>query len=200
MKQTKINTIIAYPTYLLTHQWEDYKELNDDLYNIIIEKEKINEGITKSNAGGWHSDWDLLQWEGQAIQDFTNMITFIAEEELKLSDINKQVDLSITAWANIMRSGNYNVMHKHPNNIWSGCYYVRTGNPDTSITNNGRIEFADPRTGNNMVTHDDIPCPQYQIPTREGLMCIFPSYLDHFVHSYVGDEERISIAFNIRLI
>ncbi len=200
MKQTKINKIIAYPTYLLTHQWEDYEELNDELCSIILEKEKTTQGITKSNSGGYHSEYDLLKWKGEAIQKFTNMITFVAEEELKLADINKQVNLSITAWANVMRSGNYHVVHKHPNNTWSGSYYVRSGNADKSIKNNGLLELVDPRTGNNMIIHNDMPSQQYQIPPKEGLMCMFPSYLDHFVHTYIGTEERISIAFNIRII
>ncbi len=200
MKQTKIHTMPIFPTHLLTHQWDDYEELNDKLCSLVMEKEKDIEGITKSNAGGWHSESDLLSWEGEAIKTFTGMITFLAAEQLKVLNVSKKLNLSISGWANVVRSGNYHVIHKHPNNMWSGSYYVRSGNPDESIKNNGRLEFFDPRAGNNMVTHSDVQNPQYQIPAKEGLMCMFPSYLDHFVHPYIGTEERISLAFNIRIV
>lgn len=38
---------------------------------------------------------------------------------------------------------------------------------------------------------------RYTIPTRAGLMVLFPSWLSHHVHPFVGKGERISIAFNI---
>ena len=200
MKKTKINTTLIYPTHLLSHQWEDCEELNKNLREMILEKEKTTKGITKSNAGGFHSDWDLLIWEDEPINEFTEMIQYMIEEMVTVAEISTKIDISITAWANVMRSGNYHITHKHPNNTWSGCYYVSSGKIDTNIENNGRLEFVDPRPGNNMITLDALPSARYQISTKEGLMVMFPSYLDHFVHSFVGNGERISIAFNVRLI
>jgi hypothetical protein len=35
------------------------------------------------------------------------------------------------------------------------------------------------------------------IPTKAGLMVLFPGWLIHHVHPFIGKRERISIAFNI---
>ena len=41
--------------------------------------------------------------------------------------------LLIDAWANVNRGGDYNIVHTHPNCMWSGVYYVALGEPDKSV-------------------------------------------------------------------
>ncbi len=102
------------------------------------------------------------------------------------------------AWANVVRSGDFHSVHKHPNNMWSGVYYVAVGNPDPDRVASGHIEFIDPRDAAGMVSLPGMHFSQRQvIPPQAGLMLIFPAWLKHYVHPYYGHGERISISFNI---
>jgi hypothetical protein len=38
------------------------------------------------------------------------------------------------------------------------------------------------------------------VSPAEGMLLLFPAWLDHFVHPHAGSEPRISIAFNALLV
>ena len=87
-------------------------------------------------------------------------------------------------------------MHNHPNWVWSGVYYVTSGEPDPGVPENGKLELLDPRT---VVTSVKglISRERPLIEPKPGMMVVFPSYLNHQVHPFIGKGERISIAFNV---
>lgn len=68
---------------------------------------------------------------------------------------------------------------------------------------NGKIEFRDPRQGAS--THPDDKFPGFTfghamlVEPQTGMLLVFPGWLDHCVHPFFGNGERISIAINIRL-
>ena len=105
-----------------------------------------------------------------------------------------------TAWANINRDGNYNVLHSHPGNHWSGVYYIDAGEPDPAHPLSGAFEFHDPRGGATA-----LPVPGFDfghkqvIQPEAGMMLMFPSWHQHMVHPFRGRGERIVVAFNIHL-
>jgi len=202
MDSSKVTNANIFPTTLLSYKWENSEEFNKELRNAILEKEKENKGKQVSNVGGFHSEWDLLTWDYPCIKVFIDrihqMCGYMAKTQGLKDDGN--IDLSLAAWGNVCRSGHYHTIHKHPNNFWSGCYYVADGDPDKDVQYNGYFEFLDPRAGANMLTTDSLPFPRYQIIPTPGVMTMFPSYVEHYVHRYIGEGERISISFNVRVI
>ena len=114
--------------------------------------------------------------------------------------MGKIFNISIAGWANIIRNNNYHMPHNHPNNIWSGVYYIDDGSPDKNIKYNGAFEFCDPRPAAEMLSSDVLQGKRYQITPKPGLMIMFPSFVFHYVHPYIGDKERINIAFNIKIV
>jgi uncharacterized protein (TIGR02466 family) len=85
--------------------------------------------------------------------------------------------------------------------VWSGVYYVDAGDPpNADRPKSGAIEFLDPRAGAEMMAAPGLPFGETKsfIP-ETGQMIVFPSWLKHMVHPYWGDNDRISIAFNIRV-
>ena len=167
------------------------------MYDYIkTEQKKDNLGIIKSNVKGWHSkDFDLKE------EDPQNFIAFILPAiEQVMTDMNwerkKQTVKIDNMWAIINIGGSANLRHQHGNSTISGAYYVR------APKNCGDIVFYDPR-----------PAPVYSYPTalgpnllnaqvnginpKEGVLILFPSYVDHSVNENLSNDERIVISFNL---
>ena len=194
------NPSLFFSTPVWSSKIENYKDVNDEIYNYIKKLQKIDrDGVTKSNIKGWHSnDFNLTENEPQ---NFIKLISPNIEKVIKDMDWdNKKQTIKITSmWAIINTGGSANGRHHHGNSTISGAYYVR------APKNSGDIVFYDPR-----------PAPIYFHPTAkepnslnamvnsispsEGGLVMFPSYLDHSVNENLSDEERIVISFNISLI
>lgn len=198
----KVNTISIFPTNVLNYVWDNVGELNEELKQAILEKEKESEGLTYSNVGGFHSENDLFTWDYPCIDKLHKMINQLAGYMANTSGLQEgeEIKLSLAGWANVTRDSNYSIMHNHPNNYWSGVYYVDNGVPDENIPFNGLFEFFDPRPASEMIAANSIQPLRYQVKPNPGLMMLFPSFVHHYVHPFSGTGERISIAFNIRIV
>ena len=105
------------------------------------------------------------------------------------------------SWANVCRNGNYNVVHSHPNAMYSIVYYVSSGAPDESIPYAGMLELLDPREATTYIqVPNTILDARMFITNRPGRMVVFPSWIKHMVHPFVGSGVRISIACNVNVM
>lgn len=99
-------------------------------------------------------------------------------------------------WANISPPGDGHRPHTHPNNYLSGVYYIQTQDGANTIS------FDDPRPQTNIIApvtseNTDENAGQIHITTREGLLILFPAWLQHQVPPNKSRQARISVAFNI---
>tara|TARA_A100000164_G_scaffold366255_1_gene386843 strand:- start:261 stop:866 length:606 start_codon:yes stop_codon:yes gene_type:complete len=190
---------LLFPTPVWTLELENFKSVNDDMYNYIKnEQESDSSGINKSNIKGWHSkDFDLDHSEPK------KFIKFISSSiEQVMTDMNwdkeKQVVKINNMWAIINTGGSSNAQHQHGNSNISGAYYVR------APKNSGDIVFYDPRPAP-VYFHPNAKSPNLlnaqvnSVSPKEGVLVLFPSYLDHSVNENLSNEERIVISFNIRI-
>ena len=99
-------------------------------------------------------------------------------------------------WATVLATGAAHQVHHHPNNYLSGVYYLRT-HPGANT-----INFHDPRSQTGIIrppvvalTADNTD--QVVVKVQNGTLLIFPAYLPHSVDANAGEQERISISFNI---
>ena len=200
--QLQNNMVLAFGTPVAAYQWPDSKHINEQLAQLILKKEQIDTAVNRSNRGGWHSDMDLFDWEGLAIQTLMTrtqeMIGGLTRNVVLTADKPRNFSYRFSAWANINRRHSYNQIHNHPDSVWSGVYYVACGQMDKGWGENGKLELIDPRTAVNMIAiKDSLMDGRYLVDPIPGLMVVFPSWLKHLVHPYYGDGERISIAFNV---
>ena len=113
---------------------------------------------------------------------------------------DRQLEIE-TFWVNINPRFAYNALHDHPHSMLSGVYYVRA-NEDS-----GCLRFRDPRAAKRMS-----PWPVKSLEKRDqrhwdrvdykplpGRLIMFPSWLEHDVEPNLGEEERISISFNLNV-
>ena len=112
--------------------------------------------------------------------------------------VNQKVKIT-SMWSVINKKNASNSRHIHSNNYISAAYYVK------APKNCGNIIFYDPRS-EAVFRHPIISKPNklntnsFSIEPKEGLLVLFPSYLNHSVDLNNSDEERVVISFNIDLI
>jgi len=184
---------MMWPTpYWHTMIWEFMRSersisFNEDFTGWIQGQMEKNKSIKKSNRGGWQSD--LQKPEGE----FTPLVKEIKEFCSHLPLDIKEIFIP-QLWVNVNKRGDWNTIHQHGQYDLSGTYYVKT--PKDC----GRIIFRDPRPGaiGSVFMNNRFDKGEFKnVNIMEGLLMIWPAYLDHFVEPSQTDEERISISFDI---
>ena len=201
----KRHVIPAFYTPLLRVRIPGAEKFNPALRDSILKREVRDESLERSNAGGWHSRDDFFRWTdpgaqelAKAVQNYMmGMISFVSRAERFKSKVE------FTGWANVNRSGDYNHLHNHPEHHWSGVYYV-----DAGAFENERHKYAgyliveDPRgSAANMYRHPG-KC-EWGVPLRfkpeDGVLILFPSWVNHSVAPFQSDTVRISVAVNAKI-
>lgn len=150
----------------------------------IEREQKESEVVLKmSNEGGWHSQSDILKYP-LVKKLFRRLLPHI-EAYSQMLGLDKKY-LTITAWANINRKTDSNVSHNHDDALFSGCYYLNAEN-NRLLQDGGISFFKKDENSNLMATFSPEP----------GDFLLFPSDMVHNVHPYMGDQQRVSIAFNV---
>lgn len=97
----------------------------------------------------------------------------------------------VGCWSIRLKRGGFHVNHIHPQGWISSAYYVSVPSEveDTSMRS-GWIKFGEPR----------FPMPNGEagrfVQPRPGRLVLFPSYLWHGTTPILGDEPRLTIAFD----
>lgn len=170
--------------YLSPHFDEWYKIIND-----MRASEMKARG--KSNRGGWNSPAiltnnakfkPLIEVAGQLMMNILKPMT------------DRKIDCRLSAWANMHEEGGFNVQHNHPGSLLSACFYL------ASPVGSGDLVLIDPRPGANLstLTGKTPNCRSvHRVNPQEGLLVIFPSWLDHRVEPHQNIKPRMSIAINL---
>lgn len=158
-----------------TYQSKDYLEA-------ILELEKTQPSVKKSNSGGYQTPDNIHKIP--VFREFSRSLETIASSCVKHRGVISEM------WANINYKYCYNESHVHGGCL-SGVFYLKVP------ANSGRLVLRNPavRSDNHFIRSSNYPI----IP--DNLVCImFPSWLEHYVEPNMSDEPRISISFNFELI
>jgi len=194
---------MIFGTPMIAYPWPESDRLNEALRDVILAREKESKGLVRSNVHGWHSDTDFFTWDAECIRTLRNRVqqlTISLTRRIMLTPEGpRRFNYRLDGWANVGRRGSYNTVHNHPNCLWSGTYYVAAGQPDQDAgTQNGKLELLDPRVGANMMYIKGTRLEsRFIVDPLPGLTVMFPSWVNHLVHPFAGEGERISVAFNI---
>lgn len=185
----------------------DAVALNTGLEHAIRARLGSGTGTRISNIGGWQSNADILNWPepeikrlaielDRSIQQIWALPVFLKQRS---AESQKRVVYSATGWANVNSAGDYNMCHVHPGHHLSAVYYVATGPGASDSTTEGRLELRDPRPAANYCFNPGpLSSGSLLITPQPGLLVVFPAWLEHLVHPFRGQGQRISIAVNIR--
>ena len=197
MNQRNVHEL--FPDPIFHYKLENYKQINKELLNYILELQKNDKtGNTHSNKGGWHSpNFDLVN-PGPPINfinSFKDFLKHLIADEFGWEYVpNKQ--RIVAMWAIINKKNSYNVRHNHQNCYLSSAYYIKK--PE----NSGDITFHDPKEAKTyrfpeVEKYTNYSAQSITIKPEEGDLLIFPSYLYHDVGINLSDEERVVVSFNI---
>jgi uncharacterized protein (TIGR02466 family) len=202
------NLVTLYPTSLLSRHIPGMEETNQQLAALIrsIEETEPNAVDGSTNEGGFQTTPELLKRDHPALNILKQHIRVAVEAYARTLVAHEcsapptKVEFALWGWGAILREGNTQGIHVHPYANISGVYYVAAPPPALEITRDGgKICFYDPRPRANMNQLPRQVTRRRKIPVP-GDMILFPSWLEHSVSAFHGPGERISIAFNAKLL
>jgi hypothetical protein len=145
-------------------------DLCAELAQIILERmEKERYSTPSLNRGGWKSSETFFSWPYVAVQEIRDAF---------FSIIGAQVPL--VGWAMVNRRGSSHPRHQHAIARLVGVYYVAVGDAIAPTV----FECA---------AHGEL-----EVDPHPGRVVLSPGSMYHWVNSYLGEEPRISVAFDIR--
>ena len=190
-----------FPQPIFRYKVENYKTFNKELEEYIYKlREEDNEGVVRSNRGGWHSKSFKVKEKGSIQNRFTLELSKYIFDAIKCYGWKCIPETIVVSemWAIINKPNDFNVIHTHPNSYLSAAYYVKA--PEKA----GRFVIENTNT---VATHS-YPVPEkkteYNIKAaaldiKEGDLLLFPAYLPHKVNENKSDEDRIVISFNVNI-
>ncbi|MDH3673198.1 MAG: TIGR02466 family protein [Gammaproteobacteria bacterium] len=188
-----------FPTVIQVSQVENAEELNKRLLQAIYE---IKATTPNSKPRGWCCEvyttmctpFGLLEREEfKEIRDVIEQKTLHYANALKYN-VKKHKPKINECWVNVYSMTHSQEVHRHPNSVFSGIYYVKA--PKGSAPTLFHSEVSDimlepPITENNLLNTHVTP-----LDAIEGRMIIFRSWLRHSVLPSTVTEDRVTIAFN----
>ena len=179
-------------------------DLNKKLISEARAWREEHEGNKVSNYGdSWHSPDGLMTRPEPGFREISKIIPQIAAQYAM--QINPELDIKnfrfeANAWVNINRQGGFNTVHHHGKFHISGVYYVK--HPKKATGESGMIELINSKFDHHIFSEigGNAFAPNFRIRPPVSSMIVFPSTLLHFVFPNQTNEERISLAWNLKFI
>lgn len=189
-------------------------EMNAQLRTLFLQREA--EGpkyanpnpYTQRNAELFESHFDLFKWPEPCIQQLKHfcwgeLMQLLAQINGYDAAMMQRMRIHSDAWFHVTRRGGFFGIHNHPMASWSGVYCVSSGEHDANRPESGQLSFINPFIMNTMFM--DAGVAQLQSPftyasrvfnLQAGDLVFFPSWVLHEVKPFLGNGERITVAFN----
>ena len=184
-----------FPTPVYIKEIPNAVELNHYLEKQILKWNKEDpKGVSKTNAGGWHSTTDMNKKQEY---DPLSKELFNMQDEIFQKEYLTMKPVLGNMWANINPPGGFNRPHLHPNSLFSGVYWIKA--PKKS----GNLMLYEPRPGVQctMPNRKEGKLPsqlwrEVHYEPKAGTCIMFPSWLWHEVKPNESNDIRISVSFN----
>ena len=195
MSKEKNGTVVAkvplQDTRLYFKRYDNYENLNNLLITEIEEaRDKDPEGMQATNAGCWRSNFKY-KCEKELFMPITELLSVYTGDFFPKTKLDAQV----VYWTNVNEPGSANIFHSHyrADADISGVYYVQG-------SKTGVIRFSTHEQMNKMIAPHMPHASMIGHDPSDGDTLLFPSYLLHDVMLNTSNRQRISIAFNAKII
>jgi len=195
-----MNIDYYFPTPIWWEQTEiDTTAIIDLCYQL---KNQDTVGRKLSNEGGWQSN-DFRPGTYKELQALEHRIMSQAAQCVR--DYGYKEDLVIidieNFWFNINNNNHGNSVHIHDNSFLSGCFYVDATPDQGNITfyKNHALDYI---VSSQAVIEHYTPASASAITFQPntGKLLMFPGHLPHGVGYNPTHKDRLSLAFNVKLI
>ena len=183
--------------------WSSMAELNRALAATLSVRHRFNQHpLDQTLRNGTQTSRSLLTDHDPAIQAilraFADPIAeyraAVGHDPLHPLSARNQGPARFTgAWSVRLRRQGFHVNHFHPDGWISSAYYVDVpAETQNDTVKSGWLKFGEPR----------YPVPGLRaerfVQPRPGRLVLFPSYMWHGTNPIVGDDPRVTIAFDIK--
>tara|TARA_B100000131_G_scaffold42247_2_gene37990 strand:+ start:12929 stop:13561 length:633 start_codon:yes stop_codon:yes gene_type:complete len=193
MLEFHVKDHIVFPTYVWETQITGID--NESILKFVYDRENQDPaGVRRSNIGGWHSH---PYEEGDTPPDcFVELLSdcteFVNDYCSKYTGID---NLHIgNYWFITNKKYDYNQTHHHMGSFLSCAYYIKAPENGGDIVlhrdDHGEYYFTD------MMGTSEYTALNRSFKAKEGLLLIFPSWLQHSVTQNLSDETRVVLSIN----
>ena len=156
----------------------------------ILKLKKTNDGFTglKNHTTTRHGSYNLFNFKNKEINKLKKEIIKLHNTFLEKLNIKPVQSLYIKSWYNIMKKNEYIKPHAHN---WDPDAYLG-GNFCTSCTNTSTY-YINPI---NQLNNPEV----YKSKNEPGKLTLFQNFIPHYTDKHKGDDDRITIAFDLHLI
>jgi len=185
------------------YELPELEQANRDITARLIAESEAAPGVQRSNVGSWHSRPDLALRPDPPFRLLVQtIVTKVRETVENLARQNGQqlptMRMGASAWAMVMRNGDYTIPHDHADSHWSSVYYTDAGDADEAThPDSGMLAFVDPRHGGRPMPGLDLIGSTFTAKPADGRLYVFPGWLFHYVHAYRGTRPRVCISCNV---
>tara|TARA_B110000503_G_scaffold89598_1_gene135639 strand:- start:12181 stop:12774 length:594 start_codon:yes stop_codon:yes gene_type:complete len=182
--------------------WEDTTIDNLQILNLCKQlRLEDPDGRSVSNNGGWQSK-DFKAGTYKEMNDFVDAVISMSAQcihDYGYYENSYKFEM-LNMWFNVNSVGNSNQIHTHAGSFISGVYYVSANSSHSNLIfyKNLNEDFIVTSAGD-VERHTSISGATCRYPAKTGRLILFPSNLPHGVLPEQSSEERISLAFNLRM-
>jgi uncharacterized protein (TIGR02466 family) len=207
----EINPVFAVP---LAQDWLPNPEsLNAQLKQLLLAREAEGGHANpypslKQQPGVFESDFNLFAWPDACVQQLRQFCWATLGRTIQQlngytqEEMNRLQIFSHT-WYHVTRHGGFTILHTHPMASWSGVYCVDPGTTPADRPESGVLRFHNPHhysnyflDSGNLKFRAPYHHGTWSVQFQPGQLVLFPSWLQHEVMPFYGDDTRITIAFN----
>ena len=193
----------SFATHIDRYAVSGHAALNAALLKDIAAWRAESPGLNSSNQLGWHSPRSLFRRNEPSFALLRQHILSALVSSLKRywPDFNPAEQRAVfEGWVNCNGKGAFNTPHDHSGSHLSGSYYVSV--PKTDNVQSGALEFLNPMgtSGPKLPNGNLMAQSKLTFQPTPGLMVVFPAFLRHWVYPNQENAERVSIAFNVRVL
>jgi len=176
-----------------------YQDLQIPLEEIKAEclkvREEDQEGVQKSNEGGWHSQEEKFPFLEPLFEASKDLVHYAIVEMGLKSELYVE---PVKSWININDTKDFNMPHAHPGSLLSSVFYVESTDMDATLNFIMPHEEVKSLYFNNYLVPNNYSSFSVKYAPIQGRMIIFPAYLQHWVSP--SSTKRISIATNYKVV
>ncbi len=134
------------------------------------------------------------------LNNFYNFISTEARKMLEYQNVDhSEYSFKPSFLVNQVGKDSTHLLHSHPGSIISGCFYLKTSADSPPLV------FKDPRDYYKYIYYRPVfgrntpysLLPEHSVNIEDGLIMMWPSWLEHEVPLSSSDGNRITIAFNL---
>jgi uncharacterized protein (TIGR02466 family) len=162
----------------------------------------------KQHPGVFESDFNLFSWPDECVQQLRQFAwRTLGRTIQELNDYTaeemQRLQIFSHTWYHVTRNGGFTILHTHPMASWSGVYCVDAGQTPDDRPESGVLRFHNPHHYSNYFTDTgNLRLAQpyhhgtWNLRFQPGQLILFPSWVQHEVMPFYGNDERITVAFN----